>query len=148
MFSLIPKEMVFFDLFDEAAKNAHQGALALVDLLEDFRNVPEKVKKIKDIEHEVRTCVVEAIRNFDPNNGARLGALAKTIITRRLPRQVYQRPPRGDALSRVSVNAGEFDAATVVVSATQPRPLTPVQWAKLIEISSKLRLTRKARPVR
>jgi len=51
MFSLIPKEMIFFDLFEEAAKNAHQGALALVDLLEDFRNVPEKVKKIKDIEH-------------------------------------------------------------------------------------------------
>jgi predicted phosphate transport protein (TIGR00153 family) len=51
MFSLIPKEMVFFDLFEDAAKNAHQGALALVDLLEDFRNVPEKVRKIKDIEH-------------------------------------------------------------------------------------------------
>jgi len=51
MFSLIPKEMIFFDLFEEAAKNAHQGALALVDLLEDFRNIPEKVKKIKDIEH-------------------------------------------------------------------------------------------------
>ncbi len=51
MFSLIPKEMIFFDLFEEAAKNAHQGAVALVDLLEDFRNVPEKVKRIKDIEH-------------------------------------------------------------------------------------------------
>jgi predicted phosphate transport protein (TIGR00153 family) len=51
MFSLIPKEMIFFDLFEEAAKNAHQGAVALVDLLEDFRSVPEKVRKIKDIEH-------------------------------------------------------------------------------------------------
>lgn len=51
MFSLIPKEMIFFDLFEEAAKNAHLGAVALVDLLEDFRNIPEKVKKIKDIEH-------------------------------------------------------------------------------------------------
>ena len=51
MFSLIPKEMIFFDLFEEAAKNAHQGALALVDLLENFTNVPEKVKRIKDIEH-------------------------------------------------------------------------------------------------
>ena len=51
MFSLIPKEMVFFDLFEEAAKNAHQGALALADLLEDFRNVPEKVRRIKDIQH-------------------------------------------------------------------------------------------------
>ena len=51
MFSLIPKEMVFFDLFEEAAKNAHQGALALADLLENFVNVADKVKKIKDIEH-------------------------------------------------------------------------------------------------
>jgi len=51
MFGLIPKEMIFFDLFEEAAKNAHQGALALVDLLENFTNVPEKVKRIKDIEH-------------------------------------------------------------------------------------------------
>jgi len=42
MFSLIPKEMIFFDLFEEAAKNAHQGALALSDLLEDFRNVPRR----------------------------------------------------------------------------------------------------------
>jgi len=51
MFSLIPKEMVFFDLFEEAAKNAHQGALALLDLLNDFRDVGAKVKRIKDIEH-------------------------------------------------------------------------------------------------
>jgi predicted phosphate transport protein (TIGR00153 family) len=51
MFSLIPKEMVFFDLFEEAAKNAHEGALALQDLLNDFRDVPAKVKRIKDIEH-------------------------------------------------------------------------------------------------
>ena len=51
MFSLIPKEMVFFDLFEEAAKNAHEGAIALQDLLNDFRDVPAKVKRIKDIEH-------------------------------------------------------------------------------------------------
>lgn len=51
MFSLIPKEMVFFDLFEEAAKNAHEGALALQELLNDFRDVAAKVKRIKDIEH-------------------------------------------------------------------------------------------------
>ena len=51
MFSLIPKEMVFFDLFEEAAKNAHHGALALQELLADFTNVPDKVRRIKDIEH-------------------------------------------------------------------------------------------------
>ena len=51
MFSLVPKEMVFFDLFEQAAKNAHEGALALAELLDDFRDVPAKVKRIKDIEH-------------------------------------------------------------------------------------------------
>ncbi|HZE97541.1 MAG TPA: DUF47 domain-containing protein [Planctomycetota bacterium] len=51
MFSLVPKEMVFFDLFEEAGRNAHQGALALADLFDRFENVAEKVKKIKDIEH-------------------------------------------------------------------------------------------------
>ncbi len=51
MFSIIPKEMVFFDLFEEAAKNTHQGALALAALLDDYTNVAEKVKRIKDIEH-------------------------------------------------------------------------------------------------
>jgi len=42
---------VFFDLFEEAAKNAHLGALALQELLADFTNVPDKVRRIKDIEH-------------------------------------------------------------------------------------------------
>jgi hypothetical protein len=51
MFSIIPKEMIFFDLFEEAAKNAHQGAIALAALLDDYTNVAEKAKKIKDIEH-------------------------------------------------------------------------------------------------
>ncbi len=51
MFSLIPKEQVFFDLFEQAAKNVHDGALALEELLENFRDIPEKVKKVKDIEH-------------------------------------------------------------------------------------------------
>ena len=51
MFSLIPKEQVFFDLFEQAAKNVHEGALALADLLEDFRDIPGKAKKVKDIEH-------------------------------------------------------------------------------------------------
>jgi predicted phosphate transport protein (TIGR00153 family) len=51
MFSLIPKEMVFFDLFEQAGRNAHEGALALAALLDDYRDVAEKVKRIKDIEH-------------------------------------------------------------------------------------------------
>jgi len=51
MFSLIPKEQVFFDLFEQAAKNVHDGARALEELLENFRDVADKAKKVKDIEH-------------------------------------------------------------------------------------------------
>ena len=51
MFSLIPKELIFFDLFEQAAKNAHDGAQALVAMLADFGNAPKHVVKIKDIEH-------------------------------------------------------------------------------------------------
>ncbi len=52
MFSLIPKDKVFFGLFEQAAKNVHEGANALMALLEDFRDVPAKAQKVKDIEHE------------------------------------------------------------------------------------------------
>ncbi len=51
MFSLIPKELIFFDLFEQAAKNAHDGALALVAMLSDFGNAATHSKTIKDIEH-------------------------------------------------------------------------------------------------
>jgi uncharacterized protein len=51
MFGLIPKEQVFFDLFEQAAKNVHDGALALQEMLENFQDVVEKARKVKDIEH-------------------------------------------------------------------------------------------------
>ncbi len=51
MFSLIPKETAFFDLFARAAANVHAGSLALLEYLEKFDNRIERAKKIKDIEH-------------------------------------------------------------------------------------------------
>jgi len=51
MFSFLPKEPIFFDLFEQAAANVHEGAKALAALLDDFRDVVEKARKIKDIEH-------------------------------------------------------------------------------------------------
>jgi len=103
---------------------------------------PEDAARVrKDTEHEVNICVLEAIRRFAASNGARLGTLAKTIIARRLPRQVYQRPPRSDALSRVK--PGE-DWRASGPTATLPRPMTYAQQAALIEIANVLRQVRKA----
>jgi hypothetical protein len=51
MFSLLPKEQVFFDLFEKSAENVHTGARKLVELLDAFDNLPARVKEIKDVEH-------------------------------------------------------------------------------------------------
>ncbi len=51
MFRILPRETVFFDLFEKAAANALAGAKTLVDMLEDFVDLDAWVKKVKDIEH-------------------------------------------------------------------------------------------------
>jgi len=51
MFSLIPKEAAFFELFERAAKNVHGGAIQLVEFLDNFDDRAERAKQIKDLEH-------------------------------------------------------------------------------------------------
>ncbi len=51
MFTLMPRERVFFDLFEQAAKNVLAGAEAMAALLRDWTDVPDKVKRIKELEH-------------------------------------------------------------------------------------------------
>src|SRR5262245_45788882 len=51
MFQLIPKEAVFFDLFEKAADNAHEATRALVDLLEHFDDLPGRARRIKELDH-------------------------------------------------------------------------------------------------
>ena len=51
MFNLLPKEKIFFDLFEQSAANVHKGAVKLVALMDDFTDLESKAKEIKDIEH-------------------------------------------------------------------------------------------------
>ena len=51
MFTLMPRERIFFDLFEQSAKNVLAGAEAMAALLKDYTDVPAKVRKIKDLEH-------------------------------------------------------------------------------------------------
>src|SRR5467141_3778031 len=48
---IIPQERQFFDLLEKLAATVDEGAIALVDLLHDFRDVPMKCRRIKDAEH-------------------------------------------------------------------------------------------------
>jgi uncharacterized protein len=51
MVRLIPRETKFFDMFVEMAQNVIEGARLMKALLEDFRDVPAQIARLKDIEH-------------------------------------------------------------------------------------------------
>ena len=51
MFSLLPKDDVFFDLFEKAALNSHQCAQALVELFDKFDNLEARARRVKEFEH-------------------------------------------------------------------------------------------------
>jgi uncharacterized protein Yka (UPF0111/DUF47 family) len=48
----IPQEKRFFDMVEEQSKNVLKGVDELVGLLESYKDIDEKRKKIKDVEHE------------------------------------------------------------------------------------------------
>ena len=51
MIWFMPREEDFFELFERAARNAHEGAVLLLEFVEKFDDVVERAKRIKDIEH-------------------------------------------------------------------------------------------------
>lgn len=51
-FSLLPREERFFELFDRMAAKVVEAAQRFVDLVENFTDVPRKVKQIDEVENE------------------------------------------------------------------------------------------------
>ena len=51
-FSLIPKDVGFYDLFDQETANLVVAGEKLVDLFDNYENVEEKAKELKDLEHK------------------------------------------------------------------------------------------------
>lgn len=70
MFSLKPKEDMFFDLFIKNAGTIYEASQMLNDFMKDFSNSEEKFMKVKQIELE-----------GDKNNHYLLEQLYKTFIT-------------------------------------------------------------------
>jgi predicted phosphate transport protein (TIGR00153 family) len=96
MFGFRPKKDVFFDLFDSAALNVHEAAKALLDLLEHYEDVPNKAKRIKNLEHA-----------GDDLTHKILERLAKTFITP-LDREDIQK-----TASRMDDILDDLDAAAI-----------------------------------
>jgi uncharacterized protein len=51
MFNLMPRETVFFDLFEKSADNVQKGAQRLLDLMGNFCDLAYRAQEIKEIEH-------------------------------------------------------------------------------------------------
>jgi predicted phosphate transport protein (TIGR00153 family) len=61
-FSLLPKNYVFFDLFEESARKLVSAADLLADMLAHFENVDLKTARIKELEHDCDDITHELYR--------------------------------------------------------------------------------------
>jgi uncharacterized protein len=50
-FQVIPRELVFYDLLDEAASNVADGAAELLALVDDLPNASMHAARLRDLEH-------------------------------------------------------------------------------------------------
>jgi len=50
-FSFIPRDMEFYDLFEQETANLVTAAEKLVDLFENYEDVPAKAQELKELEH-------------------------------------------------------------------------------------------------
>lgn len=52
MFNFMPREEAFFNLFQQSSNNVIEGGRLLKELMDNFHDIPEKVSRIKDVEHQ------------------------------------------------------------------------------------------------
>ncbi len=65
MVRLVPRETKFYDMFAEMSANLTDGARLMVEILRDFRDIPARVQKLKDIEHRGDDMTHEVITRLN-----------------------------------------------------------------------------------
>jgi predicted phosphate transport protein (TIGR00153 family) len=65
MIKLLPRQEVFFDLFEQQAETVNKGAQYLAGLLSDFRNVEDVAFKLKATEHDGDEIAHEIMRKLN-----------------------------------------------------------------------------------
>jgi len=65
MFNLIPREVRFFDHFEQQAQHIRQAAALLYQLVHDFADARSKVHAIKEIEHQGDQVTHEIVRRLN-----------------------------------------------------------------------------------
>ena len=65
MFSLLPREEKFFDLFEQQAGHIVSASRVLEELTLDYPDAKAKAERIKDIEHAGDTLTHEIVRRLN-----------------------------------------------------------------------------------
>jgi uncharacterized protein len=65
MFSLIPKEVRFYDYFEQQSRHILKGAALLHDLVHNFSDARAKVHAIKEVEHEGDHVTHEIVKKLN-----------------------------------------------------------------------------------
>ena len=63
-FPLIPRNYLFYDLFEQSARNLVTAAEAMVDLMEHFENVDMKTARMKELEHVGDSIIHEIVEEL------------------------------------------------------------------------------------
>lgn len=121
MFSLIPKDTSFFQMFSAMSDNLIAGARTLVDLFADYRDVERKIDEVHRIERE-----------GDELTHAILTKLNQTFITPFDREDIHQLASKlDDVLDFINASA----ARIVMYRITTPPPAA-VELAKIILMQS------------
>lgn len=131
------KDDEFFQMFDRLAQTVHEGALALADLLMNYEDISNKVRRIKNLEHA-----------GDEHTHRILEHLAKTFITP-LDREDIQRAATKlddilDAMDAVANRLMLFKITTMAEDAKAFGPVLVKATGLLVEALIQLRDLKKA----
>ena len=65
MFRIIPRDEEFFSLFSKAGDNIVEGAERLKELLDKFDDLPERARKIEEVEHKGDAITHDIVRKLN-----------------------------------------------------------------------------------
>jgi predicted phosphate transport protein (TIGR00153 family) len=105
---LIPKELGFFDLFDQMASCAVEGSSVFLEMLDHYGDLPAKVRRLRDIEHQADEISHRAIE-----------MLHKTFVTPMDRDQIHTLVSRLDDVIDLTDGAGR---RLVMYDVKEPTP--------------------------
>ncbi len=128
---IIPQERRFFDLLEGVASTVNDGAVALLDMVRHFQNIPAKRRAIKDIEHRGDDLTHDVFE-----------ALNRTFITPIDREDIQSHMKQGDEVERIAVEVHHLenvadDLMNNSIAALFKDP-DPIRIIKLKEITERL----------